>query len=182
MTGARNHHGTETIMGVGCQLTIPAPARIRDVADVIAGLLGFPVYKIPLGNDGYAARVDGIQFLSYDNMPECSRIITPMPIGPWDVYETLYHYEWDELGNHGIMPRSRPINIALCIALCDFFGGRIDFNDCDDSDCDYRQPAREDIHATNGQPWNAFQDRILAVRPLTKEDIERYRDVAAYTE
>ena len=167
-------------MGFDCQYTIPAPARIRDVATVMGALLGCPLKKYELGEGGYSARIDGIVFRSYDDMPECVRIVTPMPIGPWDSYEVLYHYEWDEYGNHGIMPRSRPINIALCIALCDFFGGRIDFNDCDHSDCDYRQPTREDIHATDGQPWNAFQDRILAVKPLTKEDIKRCRDVAAY--
>lgn len=169
-------------MSADCQLTIPAPARIRDVAEVTAALLGCPVIKQPLGNDGYAAHVDGIRYHVYPDMPECSTIIVPMPIGPWETWSCLYHYEWDALGNHGMMPRSRALNIALCVALCDFFGGSVDFNDCDSEEEDHRQPIREDIHAEDGQPWNAFQDRKLAVKALTPDDIERYRPFAAYQE
>lgn len=167
-------------MGANCSLTIPAPARIRDVATVMAGLLGCPITKLSMGANAYSAHVDGITFRPYDNMPECVSIVTPMPIRPWNTHDVLYHYEWDEFGNHGIMLRSRPINIALCVALCDFFGGRVDFNDCDDSDCDYQKPAFDDIRASDGKPWDAFQDRILSVKPITNADISRYRDVAAY--
>jgi len=179
-------------MGIDCTFTIPAPAQLRDVADVLAALLGCPVERRPLGDGSTYAHVAGVTFQQYGtpdgdpdrpvvayapSLPSCVSIEIATPDGPRSF---LYHYEWDAMGNRGIMPRATAANIALCVAACDFFGGSVDFNDCDDVGEDYRQPVREDIHASDGQPWQAFQDRKLAVQPLTPSDIARFSPVAAY--
>ena len=167
-------------MGVDCRLTIPAAARLRDVADVAAALLGAPMVKHDLGRGSYSAHVNGITYHVYQDMPECVHVNLPLSTG---LRSFLYHYEWSSSpGDHGIMPRSYSANIALCVALCDFFGGSVDYADCDDSDENYRVPAKTDLHEQDGDPWHAFQDRKLAVRPLTRAELNAYRSVAGYKE
>lgn len=151
-------------MGVDCTLTIPAPAKLRDVADTIAALLGAP--------RGLCA----ISYHTMDDLPECVRIELGSPIN----FSVLYHYEWDKDGNHGIMPRATARNIALCVALCDFFGGSVDFNDCDNTDQDYAVPFKSDLHESAGDPWEAFQERRVSVLPLTRKQIDQYESIAAY--
>lgn len=175
-------------MGIDCKLTLPAAAQIRDVADVIGALLGKPMHKRPIYGVWSADHNHGvIAFRQYGdlvernryepNVPECLSIDIETSDGPRSF---LYHYEWDAIGNRGMMMRAFSENIALCVALCDFFGGSVDFNDCDTIRENYRQPAREDIHRENGTAWQSFQQRKLDVQPLTKADIARYTPEAAY--
>lgn len=171
-------------MGVDVRLMIPAPARIRDVADVLAALLGCPVVRQDHGHGGsWSANCWGdVAFYRSENaddliQPECVWININAPDDPRSF---LYFFEWDAMGNHGLFPRSTASNIALCVAICDFFGGTVDFNDCDDVEVDYRQPVREDIHPHGGMPWENFQNRKLAIQPLTVADVVRYQSVAAY--
>lgn len=44
-------------MGVDCRIKLPAAARIRDVADVIGALAGFPMHKRHFsgGHEGWSA-------------------------------------------------------------------------------------------------------------------------------
>lgn len=166
-------------MGIDCTWTIPAPARIRDVADVIGMLLGCPKELRPLGDmeGSFYNHVEGIEFRRFDHsatglvVPECTQIVIHAKRGGG----FLYHHEWGAFGHHGIMEHSCPENIALFVSLCSFFGGEVDFDDCDDQKVDYREPVREDIHAEDGQPWDHFQMRMHAVEPLTEEDIAPYR-------
>lgn len=164
-------------MGVDCKYTIPAQARLRDVADVAGILLGCKVTEESLGSGRSTyAKVHGITYRTSDDMPECIRIVYPDSCQ----LALLYHYEWDLFGNHGIMPRSRARNIALCVALCDFFGGSVDFNDYDDDKDDHSAHIPDDIHAEDGDEWDAFQQRKLSVQPLTKQQIRKYEHVAVY--
>ena len=50
-------------------------------------------------------------------------------------------------------PPSTAFWIAIGKGLVDFFGGKLDYNDCDEKDVDYRKPARKDIHAEDGDEW-----------------------------
>lgn len=167
-------------MSTDCQVTIPAPARLQDVGDVIGALLGCPVsIRVLSGTGNTYAHVEGVSYRSIPDQVECVNIVIDSPAGPRTF---LYHFEFDHMGNHGIMVRARSANIALCVAVCDFFGGVVDFNDVDDVDQDYRQPVREDINTEHGLASDNFQRRKLNVTPLAPADIAKYDSVASYTE
>lgn len=57
--------------------------------------------------------------------------------------------------------------------LVDFFGGSVDFNDCDDIDVDYsKEPGSTDVNApTSGEHWENFQKRILEVPRIHKDEL-----------
>jgi hypothetical protein len=56
-------------------------------------------------------------------------------------------------------------------ALADFFGGVLDYADCDENEADYVVADRTDDenHPEHGEPWDRLQRRIAEVRPLTRK-------------
>lgn len=140
-------------MGIDCKIYLPAKARLHDVADVIGLLRG---HRATWDATQRFIIVDGV-LTRPSNVSECADII----IGD---ARFLYHFEFGDHGERGIMPRSNPANIALAKGLVDFFGGRVDFNDGDDIECDYFVEEQPDINATNGDAWMRLQNRKMAVR------------------
>lgn len=170
-------------MGVDCGITLPPAARLRDVADVIGALAGLPMRRRQLDDRGaWAAHCEGIRYSGYEpetGLAECAKIEFHSPTVKRDCY-VMYHFEWDRYGNRGLLPRSTSFWIAIGLGLVDFFGGSVDYSDCDHSDIDYEQPARSDIHAEDGEEWDSFQSRKMEVKALTQEDLEACASVAAY--
>ncbi len=168
-------------MGVDCKITLPAAARLRDVADVLGALAGLPMVKWNFSNtEGYSAHCEGVKYSRYDlpGLEECCKIEFDAPLtGP---VQQMYHFEFGADGARGITPRARSVWIAIGRGLVDFFGGSVDYNDCDDEEMDYSQPQRDDIHAEDGEEWYALQDRKLAVKPITKSQVDKCKTVAAY--
>jgi hypothetical protein len=60
------------------------------------------------------------------------------------------------------------------MALVDFFGGEVDFNDCDATDVDYkmRRKSNKKNCPEDGRSWDAFQKRLFALQPLTESDFD----------
>ena len=168
-------------MGVDCRITLPDKVRIRDVADVIGMLLGQKWELAPLDSHGSKhLKVEGVSVRN-SSVDACADIF----VGDRRFF---YHFEWSggSFGNRdihcgrGLILRSTAENIALAVALVQFFGGFVDFQDCDESDCDFAWPEQPDIRPNDGEAWERFQQRMAAVRPLTKADIAKYKSVAAY--
>ena len=91
----------------------------------------------------------------------------------------LWHWEGGD-GGHTLLPRSTPFWCAVGRQLVLTFGGTVDYNDCDESDCDVSEPECSLNGATNGDDWDARQRRMLDLAPLTSEDLAPYRGVAGY--
>ena len=168
-------------MGVDCKITLPDKVRIHDVADVIGMLLGQKWELVPLDNHGSKhLKVEGVS-VKNSSVDTCADIF----VGERRFF---YHFEWsggsfegrDTYCGRGLMPSATAENIALGVALVQFFGGIVDFNDCDESDCDFAWPEQPDIRPNDGEAWERFQQRMASVRPLTKTDIAKYKPVAAY--
>ena len=159
-------------MGVNCKITLPPAARLQDVADVIGALAGMPCKQRDFGKGlkGWAAHVDGVTAESIKGLPTCANIEFDSPVDG-SRHHVMYHFEWDRHGNRGLMPRSTPLWCAIGKGLVDFFGGSVDYNDWDAIAVDYSQPARDDIHAEDGAEWYAFQERKLAVQPISAEQL-----------
>lgn len=179
-------------MGVDCKITLPNAARIDDVADVIGLLLGCKGTLEPLDNNGSIhLKVAGVETKN-SSITGCAEInISNAPLGSGGKSGNrwfFYHFEWSgqNKGDYntgqgrGIMPRSTAINIAMAKELVTFFGGSVDYNDCDDTEVDFKAPEQKDIRACDGKGWDKFQRRMFAVKQLTKAQITACQKHAAY--
>jgi len=173
-------------MGVDTIVTLPAQVRVRDVAKVISILLGNEknVEKIGSSNqfevayppveikDAYPG--SALIEVSCANAPKIAdvngsgkRVIS-------------YHYEWGDGSKRGVLLASTASSIALGVALVNFFGGSVNFNDCDDVDVDYKQPTRSDVRSKKDSAFINLKKRIIALQPLTEEQILIHEKKAAY--
>ncbi len=50
-----------------------------------------------------------------------------------------------------------------------FFGGEVDFNDCDSTDIDFAWPTADSLMANNGEEWEEHQRRMFEVKPLKRK-------------
>jgi hypothetical protein len=173
-------------MGVDIRILLPANVRVDDVAKVLAILDGVPAKKRQLGNwwlqppcqgESYCADVD-VDVAGAEKIPSCAHIDWTGASGKrlW-----LYHFESDN-GWRLLMPRATAWNIAAGRRLIRFFGGKLDYNDCDSTSWNEIVHAKSStVNAPNdGKPWHNLQDRLLALTPLTQEEIESADKVASY--
>ena len=161
-------------MGVDTKLTLVPDVRVRDVALVIGALQGDVPKKHTTHRGTFWAENNAI-VESIDGMPTCCLIIT-------DKSRLLYQYEWGQNGEHGTMARSTSDNIALFVEVARFFGGSVDFNDCDNSDVDFSFPRPRITNSPeDGRAWKDFQHRLLGVQPLTDKQTTPYQEFAAYS-
>ena len=174
-------------MGVDCKIILPANVRLKDVADVIGVAAGFKPEKSPLGSshpDSWAVRVPGVRVSSFNcqGLESCAKIelVGETMDGVKDHY-VMYHFEYDD-GQRLLAPRSTAFWLGIGHRLVDFFGGSIDYQDCDDSYKDYSVPGKSDElnQPEGGDEWDSLQERMFAVKPLTKEELKRFNKLTAY--
>ena len=81
----------------------------------------------------------------------------------------LYHFEWTG-GGKGLLPRSTPFWCAVALKLVTLFGGAVQWQDCTSGD-DLSLPPNPLRMATNGREWDEWQKAMLAVGPITEDDL-----------
>lgn len=162
-------------MGIDTRILLPTNVRIHDVATVIAKLVGIPVTKEILDKHSYHAKIApetdnrGLKVVT-------SSVPSMLMIQWWGGSEVrpqgnmFYHYESGYDYFMGVLHGDDGA-IAIGKGLVDFFGGIVDFNDCDNEDHDYSMPtkSRKMNAPEDGPEWHNFQDRILALEPLKVE-------------
>lgn len=164
-------------MGSSCDVYLPPATRVEDVAEVIGILAGNKPRKDSIGNDGWAVMVPSVRVtvtsiptmveITFQDSQRENRIAT-------------YHFEAGDNGERLLSTGSTPWWCAVAKRLIDFFGGTVTYNDCGSTENDYTQPTRPDIHATDDAPWQAFQQRIFDVTPLTKKEIKVMEKIAGH--
>lgn len=167
-------------MGVDCRLSLPGNVRVRDVASVLGILFGLPFALEPLNGDGVVCRVRGANVTGHAEIPEMARIDLKAENGD-PVGGFYYHFE-NPGGRRVLSGRARANVIAAFVKTADFFGGSVDFTDCDDEDADHTATDRsdEENHPEDGAAWDSFQRRMADLKPLTAKEIRAYASVAAY--
>jgi len=176
-------------MGLDAYIYLPKDARIRDVAKVMGLLMGLP----PVWDGVSDARwitVDGTSAEGIKEIPECANIYVEAPKGEKlidgkRIHFCMFHYELSgKYSNYSLlMPRSTAFWIAVGIGLCKFFGGAIDYNDCDEGGINRRfKRPRKNNAPEDGKPWDDFQKELETVKPLTKKDIEKAVKFSGYGE
>ena len=167
-------------MGIDADISLPPNVRLHDVAVVLAALYGHEVRRSKRGS----AQCIGVALTSSSHVPQCAWIkIPPVPRFGRPAMQVLYHFELEK-GRRGLGFRSWPLAIAMLKRLADFFGGNVDYNDCDSNAHDYERPDRDDVAncPDDGEPWEDLQDRMAAVKAVTREEIAECRRFAAYNE
>ena len=172
-------------MGVDTKIILPHDVRVRDVAQVVGILSGIkPEWEFSSDKTAKWVKVKGVIIEGIPIMPECCRIFT---IGDTirqknDSIHVLYHFEsGDEIDGRLLMPRSTPFWIAVGLRLIQFFGGSIDFNDCDSIDIDktFKKPRKKNNPST-GKEWDDFQEEKFGLEPLTQKEIDGCKEFTSY--
>ena len=178
-------------MGVDMHVCLPARVRVADVAKVMGALAGLKPERRKLAwSDGFYVRVPGVRVTTMaDDTPETADIVLTPLKGQRLVdshagfSETCFYHFETETGERLMMPSSTPFWVAVMRGVVDFFGGRMWYSDYDTSgppDYERPTPAGRNIHATNGEEWDDLMLAILALEPVTKEQMKDAAKVAAY--
>jgi len=151
-------------MSIATKIKLPNNVRIGDVASVVGRLLGCEAERAPIGEASWYADVAGVDSAASGGTVTCAWIKVLRPNASARQY--LYHFEAP--CGRMLMPASCAEAIALGKGLVDFFGGSVDFNDCDDIEDDYAVPAKTDAEnrPEDGAEWISLQERIMAVSPM----------------
>ena len=174
-------------MGTDCRIWMPPDARLDDVANVIGILVGCK----PEWNDSEKElylRVPGVTVKGneYPGLATCSNIDIEseslLNLCDYKRLHVMWHWEPGEfcLGYHLLMPRSTALWLAIGNALINFFGGAIDYNDCDSVEIDNMVYCQYKNNPTDGKAWDDHQHRMFNIRPLDKSDILKWKQHAAY--
>jgi hypothetical protein len=109
-------------------------------------------------------------------------ITNPDMIDGEEYHHLSYHFETDCGKGRLLNVRSRAIWLAVGNRLIDFFGGSIDYQDCDEIDVDVKKPWKGVALncPSDGKEWYAFQQRILDIKPITVKEWRGYDAAAAY--
>jgi hypothetical protein len=158
-------------MGTDTKILLPPGTRLDDVVCVLGKLLGLPHEKRALSDvsDSYYYRVPGIDATGAGSSATLAIIKwagSPIPVESVG-RSVLYHFEGGPHGERLLMPHCCEEWQEIGRQLVTFFGGTVDYNDCDDVDVDFSRPNQFPNGMPDGGPaWNAFQERIAAVRMI----------------
>lgn len=172
-------------MGVNIQLHLYKSAKPEYIAKAMSILAGNDPNPTRIGVD---ARSEGYLVAAPPYTLKPSAFSYPMGNisfnAPSDVdcswHECTIHLN-DNPGGFTwlLIPPSTPFWIALARDLVNVFGGALDYQDCDDSECDYFR--FEQVRDYEGdQGFNDWQNYLMRMGALTSKDIEECRKFAAY--
>ena len=174
-------------MGVDCKILLPAGVRIDDVATVIGACAGLAKSKYHFssgeGREVWSCRVKDVKVESFGEdayLVACARITWANDHKAKPNGYVMYHFEGDSRGRRLLSPRSTAWWITVGRRLVGFFGGIVDYNDCDAKDADYRRPPRKNLAPEDGKPWRDFQEALYAVKPITEAEVAKCKRYANY--
>lgn len=148
-------------MGVNIHCRLPSHTRVRDVALVIGAVVGMPIVR---------EETDLVM------APDARVETTSVPEMVYITFEdrhAAYFFEDEDHDGRLFYPRSTPFWCAVAHRLVEFFGGEVDYNDCDDSSCDFKAKA-------NRRSTTEVMREVLTIKPLTRDEIATFKQVAGY--
>jgi len=176
-------------MGVNCKIMLPNNVTLSDVAKLLAMLSGQQPRKESLQGGSWSIRVDTICYRTHNFSPTCVDIEWIQPDRGIDTHylegglrSVMFHLEPDH-GSHRLMiPPSTAWWLAVGKRLVDFFGGELDYNDCDIPDVDYRKrkKSNQENSPENNPEWEVFQTRMYNTKPITKKEVKDMVKHASY--
>ena len=173
-------------MSVSCNIYLSSDARTRDILDVMGILLGHNKSKKYFDRGGgYYCEVENIDYnfpVKMKNQPvaEFKNIYTMSvdvpemfiiriqknPIDKIDDHMAFFHYD-TEPGMKLISGGNNEFWNRIGKGLVEFFGGWVDYNDCDDIDKDFESDGmRENNAHEDNLGFYAFHQDMLDLLPL----------------
>lgn len=171
-------------MGVNTCITLPYSASARNIAQVMGKLAGLrdaeDSYNLPTGASIKSSSdvcFDGSYVMLHLDAEEGYTLTD----GTKTHYTLLFMESTTDAGKM-MIPNSTAFWIAMGRALVDFFGGSILYADFSSHTVDYSRPARDNTTEGRGDDSNfyAMKERIVAVKPLTRRDIEACTKYGSY--
>ncbi len=146
-------------MGVDCRIILPHNVRVDDVVKVIGIAAGFKPELIHETWGSYV-KVAGVK-IENTSVPSMCQI-------NFDGRFVYYHFEAENGKGRLLNPKSTDFWIAIGRRLVDFFGGELDYSDCDIDDVDYARKSKgNNLNCpSNGKPWMSFQNRLMEIKPI----------------
>lgn len=157
-------------MGVSARIYLPNDVDARTLGRVIAVLAGDDFERSKYG----AVNPSGLKVEGIKSIPGCCEIT--INGGHW----CMYHYDIEDSNYRLLNPPSTPFWIAVGKKLCEFFGGKIDYNDCDERGCNKRWKKTRKNNPSDDGPWDRQNNRIAKLKPITKKDLEMATKYAYY--
>lgn len=164
-------------MGANCKIILPANVRMRDVLAVIGIAVGYEAKVSTLSSGGLSIDMphDGPRFeLADSRSNDFGYIKFDGRQGYWS-YEPDYD---DAIGKRFFGPTSTAFWCLVGKRLVDFFGGSIDYNDCEGDGPDYkvRERTNKQNYPKDNPEWDVFYHRLLAVEPITQEEMAEFTE------
>lgn len=154
-------------MGINTFVKLPDNVRLEDVAKVIGIAVGYKPETIASRNNPAVSwtEVNGVE-IKTTSVPSMVNIV-------FGGRHCSYFFE-HESGGRLVYTKSTSFWIAVSKRLVDFFGGEVDFNDCDESDVDYKKKANSSKinRPSDGKAWYDFQARLLKVKPIHRDEVD----------
>lgn len=166
-------------MSTNTRIILPTDVRIDDVATVIGKLAGLPAVKKD-SDKSFFTSINGVKIIP-SSMAEMAEIVLEGNMIDKQKKHFVYYFFEGEHGKREICPKSTAFWVAIGKRLVEFFGGKIDYNDCDNIDWDYEsQIPREHNDPNDGKEWNDFQEEIYNLKPITKLELKEAQKFASY--
>ena len=163
-------------MGIDTIIKLPTSVGIENVANTIGALAGLPVVKIPLGQNSYYAKTQGV-CIEHTSVPYMQKIcLEGNLIDGQNYHYVLYFFESSSWDGILLNPPSTNFWVAVAKRLVDIFGGEVDYNDCDDIKADYTNSkfgTIDENRPSGGESWKKFQDMLLNIKPITQNEMNR---------
>lgn len=153
-------------MGINCRIFLPGNVRVGDVANVLGISAGLKPRWVTT-KDYRIVKVNGVQVSQIKDVAELARIeLQGDLIDSTKYHYVLYHFEFRN--GRLLLPPSTDFWIACGKSLVDFFGGAVDFNDCDNTPVDYKVTRKSSKNncPEKDKDWDIFQQRLMNIKPI----------------
>lgn len=174
-------------MGCDCNIYLPLNVRPKDIVNVIGILCGKEKkWEYSAFKTAKWIKVEGIKWVGNEAIPEMTSLIVASPLSevvtPYRESINAYHFWMCEEDRRG---KFQQISVRSCnfwnvvgIKLVNFFGGEIDFNDCDEVEVNYSRRAKpNDVNGYESEEdFNKFQNRLFKLQPLTADDFTKFNN------
>ena len=158
-------------MGTNTLVYLPGDVRVSDVADVMGILAGLPHKR-----GRYSEEVDGVKVTPTISPEMCEITLSGKMYDKQTAHRASFHFEVSDTEQRaGVGEGQRLLYCgsdndfwrAIGDGVARFFGGAVDFCDCDDIDTDvlYKKP-RKHNNPSNDPEWGKFWDEVGALESL----------------
>lgn len=169
-------------MGVNIRLYLYKSAAPEDFAKAISILAGNPANPqfIDSPEGGFTVARPEYTLTSAGFSFPLGTLNFPAPVDPYSPWHscTIHLNDGPRDFAWALIPPSTPFWIAMATRLVDLFGGALDYQDCDESECDYFRFERAPDQSDRG--FIAFHKKLIELDALTGTEIENCRQFAAY--